>query len=333
VRPLPPGQDVESHWAGLSFLRFVLSFSVLLSHIDDNLPEFHNWFFGVGGVSCVAGFFLISGFSIAHSITLKPQGYLKRRLLRIYPLSITAVIVGVSLVKLAGGPHYTGMARFETPPTIYVLSELLLINSIVTRVPPVLVTLWSLDCEVIYYVLAPLLRRLNTLVLALLALGSAGFYLWYTPRYGLWFGLYGLPALAMLWVWLLGFIIYRRRLDIGVFALVAISGTYVLWPLEKPPLSALVLGFVVPLLAIAYFGKIAMPARWIPAANYLGEISYPLYLFHFPVISIVYHWFPDHDPYHVGLLIDLTVPMLMAIAAYHLIDVPIRKRRFHPQPL
>ena len=61
-------------------------------------------------------------------------------------------------------------------------------------------------------------------------------------------------------------------------------------------------------------------------SNYLGDISYSLYLWHFPVIILVAAVAPVSGPVGYGMI--LVVILLLSSASYHFIEDPIRRSRW-----
>src|ERR1700721_1783490 len=94
---LAPTVDVDrerSGWDVLSLLRFLLAFVVAVGHLDPfaalgPLRAVEN----LGSFEAILGFLLISGYSIGHSIQKKPVGFTRRRMLRIYPVYLAAVVL------------------------------------------------------------------------------------------------------------------------------------------------------------------------------------------------------------------------------------------------
>jgi peptidoglycan/LPS O-acetylase OafA/YrhL len=86
-------------WKVLAGLRFFLAWIVVCYHLKNFIPDYGKDFlctFGkLNGLTAVLGFLLISGYSIAHSLTKNPEGFYNRRFLRIYPLYFCAVIVSL----------------------------------------------------------------------------------------------------------------------------------------------------------------------------------------------------------------------------------------------
>jgi peptidoglycan/LPS O-acetylase OafA/YrhL len=180
------------------------------------------------------------------------------------------------------------------------------------HVPTLDIPLWSLGCEIVFYALAPFLFRAPGWVLCVLALASARAYL--SPLVNEW--LYGAPTICFFWVWMLGFMLHSRRTPALVLVTAASAG--LLWnhPLIRYSQASIV---------AQYLGTLALiVSPWLPRlgrpVDYLGAISFPLYLVHFPVIIYLF------DTMRVT---DVTVLVLAVIFVtllfHHLVDAPGRR--------
>ena len=96
-----------STWAILAGLRFVLAAIVMLAHLHVFVPQpfAFGWVSALGAKAAVLAFLLISGVSIGNSYSLAPNGFLKRRFLRIYPLYFFAVVLAHVLTLTVGSPY------------------------------------------------------------------------------------------------------------------------------------------------------------------------------------------------------------------------------------
>lgn len=123
-------------------------------------------------VEFVIVFFLLSGFSIAHSLSLSknPLPFYKRRLIRIYPSYITALLwAGLIFLatKMLFPQWYDGsMTEFAfirtNQMTDYFKTETIIKNLFYMPSEGFIAPFWSLTYEVIFYLLAPfLLRNIN----------------------------------------------------------------------------------------------------------------------------------------------------------------------------
>lgn len=302
-----PADDMERRrWRWLALARFVLASIVVLFHIQRRLRIGEGtWWTELDGRVAVIAFLLISGYSISASLTQRAEGFYRRRLLRVYPLLIGALAFTQLLTWLSPKVYASGgipvmIGNLVAPPGHLCL------------VPTLNLPLWSLGCEIVFYALAPLLFRAPGWMLVLLALISARAYM--SPLVNEW--LHGAPTLCFLWSWLLGFVLHARRTP----ALLVAAG-----------LSACLLGWH-PLVRYAKFSIVAqyigtlflLTVSWLPPlglfADYLGAISFPLYLVHFPVIVYLADTLAVKDP---GIF--LAAVIVVTLFFHHLVDGPGRR--------
>lgn len=64
--------------------------------------------------------------------------------------------------------------------------------------------------------------------------------------------------------------------------------------------------------------------------SFLGEISYPLYVTHFPLVYMQMSWAANHQDLPIGTHIAVSVSILLlaigiAYASYKLYDLPVRE--------
>jgi peptidoglycan/LPS O-acetylase OafA/YrhL len=115
-------------------------------------------------------FFVLSGFSIAHSLrnSKAPLPFYKRRFIRLYPPYIAALLWGMLIIGIIQliSPHLTdGTYSTATLDRLLYSKQLFTWNYIfksLIYLPPldgILGPFWSLTQEVIFYLLAPLLFR------------------------------------------------------------------------------------------------------------------------------------------------------------------------------
>jgi len=311
----------SGEWSTLAGLRFVLALGVLLGHIYMMFPApFVSMMTSIGGPSpFVLGFFVVSGYSIAASVE-RHSDYYKRRAIRILPVYYICLAIALAAM-------YTWPQHAHHLPKKMLLVNILLLQGYY-KIPPFFGfgQSWSLVCEVAYYVLAPALNRLKApWLLAITALSVAG----YSYTFGHPIRIPFLPsaeaAALLAWAWLMGFIYYKHRtrrwaqllLFIG-FPLVG-SISYHLFGIAN------ILGRIVVLTAAAVAVGIAYRLRVNPVvakvSTYLGDVSYPLYLVHIPVLLAMQL---NHVPLN---WMSAGVIALTAAMAINAIDQPIQRRR------
>lgn len=322
-------------WACLSALRFFLASIVLLGHLNQFNPEspLVKLAFSLDGKSAVIGFLLVSGFSIAHSITVSPQHYYRRRFLRIYPLYFTAIALTIALTLLIGSP-------FQIPNRTYVasgwptmLGNFGFLQGFFCVSIPYNGPVWTLSIEVALYIIAPLLLLLNRgtlLCFALVSLTAFALLNGLNTPWGmikLWNGgslLYGCSLLTLAWPWLLGFGL--RRFGLGSLELLFVFiGILVV---AHSDFCSGHLAWITYFISVAtmLWGGLARCHPFIKnTLNYLGDISYPLYLFHIPTLLFVYwmlHW---HNVVGLGLM-----AIGSAVAMEYIVDQWFKNRFVKP---
>ena len=266
-------------------MRFVLAMIVFLSHLHWGMKSFGFPFSQISlldGRAAVYGFFLISGVSISHSYIERPAGYFRRRFLRVYPLYFVAVAFTMALVIFLGpsveiADGVVASAGWKTTVANFLLLQGFAAITITYNLP-----LWSLSCEVFYYLLTPLFYRAsNSFLYALTAL-SAGLFL--TPNSYL----YGFCALKFAWPWLLGFLLVRNQGDLKVALLCALGCALIYIKQNEPCESLRVVTYAMVVLAVLTASQIRLNHMAKIVFDYLGELSYPLYLFHAPLMILFY---------------------------------------------
>jgi peptidoglycan/LPS O-acetylase OafA/YrhL len=278
-------QTAPAQWETLGGLRFLLAMVVVSVHVE--------WMAGrnpvvvalgqMGALPAVLCFLVVSGYSIAHSIVQRREGFYDRRFRRIYPLYALAVLADLVPNAIRGG--------FNSNTSHMVLANLLFLQTFRTRTVPCNGVLWTLAVEVACYAAAPLLVRLRTAWLLTLTAASAVAYAIY-PRLGLdyYTGLrHGLPLLFLGWAWLAGFVYYRLR-DRWSAGVVLIAGSLGLTYLNSTYLQhfsrvTMVGGTAV----IVFCPYVRLPRACRRVLAFAGDLSYPLYLFHTPLL-LTYAW-------------------------------------------
>jgi len=149
LEPITAKVGERSNWDVLALLRFLLALIVALTHdLGTYCPQ--TGITDLGTFEAILGFLLISGYSIGSSIQKEPHGFLRRRMLRIYPVYLAAMLLTYFVQRDA-----------LTGPFIWIIFiDLLFLSQVIVRdsyVGPA----WSLGLEVWLYCLAPLFIRLR----------------------------------------------------------------------------------------------------------------------------------------------------------------------------
>ncbi len=176
---------------------------------------------------------------------------------------------------------------------------------------------WSLAVEASFYVVSPLLRRTPIQVVVALIVVSAAFYL--LPTFEGSGIIYTVAIKAnsakYFWPYAMGFLLYYNRSTVLACALCA-TGCALAWLAEDQQLAAMTVGASFGVLLLARSG-----AGWNSRAlDYLGDLSYPLYLVHLPTFILCYKLFGWTTPW-----VLLATASCVAIATYELIDIRLKR--------
>lgn len=313
-------------------------------------------------------FFILSGFVISYAYDdrwgkMSLGGFFKRRLIRLHPMLIMGAVVGVISFLLTGCQQWSG----DVTPISWVMIALLLTIFMVPALPglpyevrgngemfPLNGPMWSLFFEYIGNILyALVIRRLSTKLLAVLTaiLGVLHAWIfvgdlsgydsvgigWTIDTINFWGGL-----VRMLFPFTMGMLLARTfkprevkgafwicsAMLIAVFAVpyIAKSGAISLNSLYEVVCIAVIFPFIVWLGACGkggdnYTGRIN---------NFLGELSYPLYIVHYPIMYIFYKWLIENRCYTLGDTLGVSALVVLssvalAYACLKLYDEPVRK--------
>lgn len=324
-------------WKVLAGLRFFLAWIVVCYHLKDFTPDYGKDFlctFGkLNGLAAVLGFLLISGYSIAHSITRNPEGFYKRRFLRIYPLYFCAVFVSLIPFLILGQNIKILNWEIVQPDLWAVVGNLMFFQTFISDNIQSNTPLWSLSVEAFCYILAPFfIRESNKKILIYLAVFSCLLYIVLPCVYYIFFPSlkvpfysnlrYGLPFALFVWVWLLGFLYFSNKEKKSAKMMLVGLGSLVLLLNPTPTGKTGIVTYLFSSLVLIYSPYVQLPKPLLNIFNYLGDISYPLYLFHIPTFIFSSSVLGIKDSISLVFL-----ALLVSMLFYHAIDTPLRLRK------
>lgn len=330
----------------LDALRGLAALAIMAFHL--NPPAFAPGWTGVDLFFVLSGY-LITGIILKHGGT---KGFLKafyaRRGLRIWPIYYLTLGVLVVANRYLPKPY-----SLESVPyyLTYTQNVRMYWRGSAPSLPPFDHT-WTLALEEQFYVIWPALlllagrKRVIPVCLATIALA-------YMAREGGWFSYDhyserlliarcdGFALGGLLAAVLSGGVTRRKR--IGVAAVFVIAIVYNGWGIYSAGSATGYLGLPTPprpastILAVGvlYFGLVGVvvigagtawlaPLRLRPLA-YLGQISYGLYLYHYPTFWAIDGFrFVYDQPWTIRAL-KVGVTLVLAVASWHLIESPILK--------
>jgi peptidoglycan/LPS O-acetylase OafA/YrhL len=319
--------QIRPNWALLGGMRFALAAIVLGAHLVFMQPEhllvkIAHW---LNQFSAVAAFLMISGFSMADSYAARPQGFYERRINRIYPVYIVCFIFAL-VPFVVGGPLLNGAGGHiaEAPGILEFVGNAFLLQPVFVRPMLTIGQNWSLGVEALFYLLTPLFARLNPRAFFAVLLGSAMLYALHgTGRLpGIWAPWAG-PGTPFYFVWffLVGWALRFHNGQIAAFGVAAAAGLFAANQQSVAPpagggLIVAATGFV-----LIMNQNFQLSPRCARVADYLGDLSYPLYMVHYPLIWLLV---ACKAPPNVWLCI--VVALIGSVVVLHGVDYPYRAR-------
>ena len=327
----------------LGTFRWSLAVIVTLSHL---------WFTGeirYDGIAAVFGFFLLSGYLMTAVINrtyfFTPGGvgrYALNRFLRIYPTYWFVLILTIPVLIWFRKDDYFMNYRWVMPdgisdwlPNIFIFG--LLDGPTRTVVPPA----WSLDIELVFYILMGLgLSRGRPIVVAWF-LASFAYTVWLVISGADIVDRYATYAAASL-PFSLGAMAYMYRdalkqylclplpLAAGIFVFVVV-GARLHW-LGDPTGSGFYLHLLSVFLLLISLNSVdfkSLPGFVRKTDKLLGELAYPVFLCHWMVGTLVLHFvFASKKPDGGALwMVSIVVIHILSLFVYYLVDHNVNRLR------
>lgn len=321
------------------------------------------------GYLAVDFFFILSGFVIGYAYddrwgkSLGMTGFLKRRLIRLHPMVVMGAVIGLVMFILQGAVTWDGTRTTTSAMMIALLCAMLMIPAVPGcsyevrgngEMYPLNGPAWSLFFEYIGNILYALfLRRLSTRNLGILAAVLSVALAWFTITDPSGYGMFGVGwtldglnfvggLLRMLCPFTIGMFLSR------IFKPIAVKGAFwdcsvlLILLLHVPYIEgndtlclngifeAACIIFVFPL--IVWVGASGMTTDRFSTrvCNFLGDISFPLYIVHYPFMYYFYAWLIDKKLFTLGetwpeALITCAVSIVVAWLCLRFYDIPVRK--------
>lgn len=321
------------------------------------------------GYLAVDFFFLLSGFVIAYAYddrwnkSLTMKNFFKRRLIRLHPMVVFGAVLGTITFLIQGSVQWDGTHI----ATSAVMMAMLLTMCFIPAVPgasyevrgngemfPLNGPSWSLFFEYIGNILyAIFIRRLSDKVLTFLVIlcgiGLGWFALFDISEYGsigVGWTLDGVNFLGgmlrMLFPYSLGMLLWRKFKPVKIRGIFWLSSVALLLLFMVPyiegvtPISwnglfeMICILFVFPLIVWLAASGCTTDKMSTNICNFLGRISYPLYMVHYPIMYLFYAWLIKNQYYtftqtwQVALCVYVG-NIIVAYLCMKLYDEPIRK--------
>ena len=329
-------QQRDVNWSVLALLRFFLACIVLAGHMM--LPSATGQYLGVwGGKAAVVGFMMVSGFSIAASIASRPEGFLMRRVLRIYPMYLGAVVMTVLVQESFRSSVNIEWRTFEQDGLGVVIGNVLMVQMFLCKALSFNGPLWSISLEMFYYFLAPFLNKLpRKFFIPLMLLSAVVFLLPKHPELGRAYQLLtSFNALRYVWSWMLGFWLYKNQNSVSAIAGVALPVLVFPWSAEYTG-SVNLLTLVLSTMCLLHSPRIGFSKLPNGFLGLLGDISYPLYLTHYPLRILLisgFGWTNDFLFYALSLILAYAFLIVFDNWFKRILVSPLVARLFQTKPV
>lgn len=355
--------DSKPHYNILDGLRGVAAIVVVCFHLFEAYATSHVDQIINHGYLAVDFFFILSGFVIGYAYddrwkTLTIKEFLKRRFIRLHPMVVIGAVIGAIMFYFQGCSVWDVSKVTVTMLIVATLMNAFLIPATpgveirgLTEMYPLNGPSWSLFFEYIGNILyAFFIRKLPTKALSILILlagcGLAAFAIW--GPYGdicVGFALTGDNmlggSLRLLFSFSAGLLlsrIFRPAHIKGAFWICSLS---VIVLLSVPRLGGnehfwmngiydtVCFALLFPL--IVYLGASGKTTDKTTTriCKFLGDISYPLYMVHYPFIYLYYAWVKNENLTFVqslpGAIALVVGSILLAYLCLKLYDEPVRK--------
>jgi peptidoglycan/LPS O-acetylase OafA/YrhL len=356
----------KNHYPILDGLRGVASVLVIMFHVLETFTGGNKFVQIINhGYLAVDFFFLLSGFVVAYAYDdrwgkMTQWDFYKRRLVRLQPMVIMGSLIGAALFYFQVSPAFPNIGN--TP--VWEMLLVMIIGATLIPVPlsmdirgwqemhPLNGPAWSLFFEYIANILyAVLVRRFTKAVLSVFVTLAAFMLIQYlvTSKNGDLIGGWSLnseqlyigftrvlfPFFGGVLLCRIGKLIYIKNafwwsslLIIIMLSIPRIGDEHHVWMNGIYESLCLIVAF--PLIVSIGAGGELHSARSEKICNFLGEISYPLYITHYPLIYLFTAWVVNNKvPLGInGLLMGLLVVITSLVIAYlslRFYDKPVRE--------
>ncbi|HEY8396862.1 MAG TPA: acyltransferase [Flavihumibacter sp.] len=349
TQPAPELLQTRQHYLVLDGLRGVAALGVLIFHfMEIAIPDFSQNFIAHGYLA-VDFFFCLSGFVIAYAYDSRLEkiglgNFFKLRLIRLHPLVIIGSVIGLlgfMLDPFSDLQQTTGNVKtflmficscfmIPYPAVPERFSNFFHLNA------PTWSLFWEYMANIVY---ALVLVRIRGKLLWLLAIPAVALLWWESHRSGnisvgwglgnFWGG-----GIRVFYSFLIGMLIYRSSWIINTRIPFPVIGVLLFLGLMVP-FNESTTWWVDPLVVMLWFPLLValgagaqVSGRAAKICRFFGEISYPLYMVHYPFMWIFYSYTLKYQPPLKEMIFITIIGSLLLIALAYLVlkfvDEPIR---------
>lgn len=336
----------------------VVAFHIFEAHATNHLDQIINH-----GYLAVDFFFVLSGFVVGYAYDdrwskMTVGGFFKRRLIRLQPMVVMGMVIGAACFYFQDSVLWPAISQVPVWKMLIVMLigfTLIPVSSSLdirgwTEMHPLNGPGWSLFFEYIANILYGLfIRKFSKTVLAILVFLAAcalihlavtspngdviGGWSIDAPQLRIGFTRLMYPFFAGLLLFRIGKLIHIKHgflwcslLIIAVLSIPRIGGSEHLW--MNGLYDSLSIIFIFPLIVFLGASGDIKGKYATRLCKFFGDISYPIYITHYPLIYIYTGWVADnkvplHGVFPFGLVVFIS-SILLAYACLKLYDEPIR---------
>lgn len=323
---------------GITFLRYIFAYILIIFHY--NVLSGHDVFWMLQGEYSVKAFFILTGFLTFYSYFKNPgaKEFAKRRFKRLVPSYAFVIVLSFLACSLIS--EYSFSEYFSSLQSYkYLISNLLFLNFLCPDLPGVFTnnlspavngSLWTMKVDIMFYVTVPLLYYLfrkypkRWVLLAILAVTIL-----YNEIFEYLYIHYGNALYLMLKRQIGGQYIYFLA-GMCIYFYYQQVHRQIKWLL---PISVIIFlvgsyyhawEYITAFCYAVIIMELSLNAKVLSRFSEVPNITYGLYLFHFPVIQTLLH-FKVNEWSHTGCcMLTLAIVTLLSILSYQLIEKRIR---------
>lgn len=337
----------STYYYNMDIIRYILALAVIVAHTNEiagySTPFFLSSFEAVGGFFALSGFLMYPNY-IRHDNFF---GYLRQRARRIMPPYILIVLLAAIFLvvasSLSAGQYYTSSGFLA-----YLGANLSFLNWLHPDLPGVFQgaefstpavngSLWTMKIEWCLYFSVPLfillqrhIRRMSNISLVILViLFSIGYRVLFTSLYlktgAELYNILSRQLMGQFSYFYCGMLVYfikdfftRNILFMGAGGLVLllISRLSLFGSIILNPVAITMLVMTISLMPYTF-----------SALHHRNNVSYEMYLFHFPIIQFGVFLGINHNNIWIEYIYVLSTTILLSVAAHYGIEKMLKKRK------
>ncbi|SEA49654.1 Peptidoglycan/LPS O-acetylase OafA/YrhL, contains acyltransferase and SGNH-hydrolase domains [Arachidicoccus rhizosphaerae] len=340
----------RTHYMALDGLRGIAAVAVVIFHfMEFIIPDYADSFIGHAYLA-VDFFFCLSGFVVAYAYDnrikkLGKAAFFKMRLIRLQPMVVIGAFIGLLTFLLDPFHHFYAQYGCKDTAVMFLSAAFMIphpamperYNNLFYFNPPTWSLFWEYIANICY---AVILFKIHKKILIPLTILAACILVYTAHQFGNlsigwgaenWIG----GAARLFYSFLAGILVYRSKwliqnklgfLGMGALLAIAFLIPYVdriNWITEP-----IIVIFYFPLL-VALGAGVRINKSVQPACKFLGDISYPLYMVHYPFLWVFLSYLETQKPSMGQLYVQIPVITCLLIGFAYImakfIDEPVRK--------